>query len=482
MSDKHPAEQQQQHTADHIIAASAAPDQLPVLADSKADSAPLDLVRDSERDHQHPLASELPTAKIVSTSAMSSKYATTQMHRLSSGSSASMQAKVGSQQPAEASKSTSAYPIQGPKMKADLPTGNNGGEEEEDNDSLLRSMSSTSLSRQAQFTFSAPARDSASLETSRFVAFPTKVGTSHYHPNHGSPSFGTSSSPEPLLSSQRDLIATGHHRRTPSQSQQVEEDIRMSESPRPGIAESSDRSTPAPSAYLSLAASSVSQRAAQSPHDQIESDQQSSTGDTGSMTPPRMSLNQPSPSLNNESDSDAARLQEGVSMPARSALLYHAGYNSGRGAVWRFFKVVEARVSGNTDRAECLLCQKRMLGKSADMKKHIVGSCPNRRDISEDMRPILEIVKAELENPKKRAKRNSTTPITIRSDGSFAPISSPYPAGHSEASSGSTRMHGVAAHPSPPPPRAHSHHQRSAPYDLHHHTDVHRTKMVKYSR
>ncbi|KAJ2792185.1 hypothetical protein H4R20_006775, partial [Coemansia guatemalensis] len=341
-------------------------------------------------------------------------------------------------------------------------------------------MSSTSLSRQAQFTFSAPARVSPSL-ASRFAASAAKAGSSRYHPDHASPSFGASPSQAPLSLAQRELVAAGHHRRTPSQSQQIEEDIRMSESPRPGMAGSSDRSTPAPSAYLSLAASSVSQRAAQSPHDHIESDQQSSTGETESMTPPRMSLNQPSPSLHNESDSDAARLQEGVSMPAKSALLYHAGYNSGRGAVWRFFKVVEARVSGNTDRAECLLCQKRMLGKSADMKKHIVGSCPNRREISDDMRPILEIVKAELENPKKRAKRNSTTPITIRSDGSFAPISSPYPAGHSEASSGSARMHRAAAHPSPPPPRAHSHHQRAAPYDLQHHSDVHRPKMAKYS-
>ncbi|KAJ2370912.1 hypothetical protein IW150_004847, partial [Coemansia sp. RSA 2607] len=117
---------------------------------------------------------------------------------------------------------------------------------------------------------------------------------------------------------------------------------------------------------------------------------------------------------------------EGVSMPAKSAVLYHAGYNSGRGAVWRFFKVVESRVSGNTDRAECLLCKKRMLGKSADMKKHVVIACPNRGDISDDMKPILEIVRTELDNPKKRAKRNSNTPIVMRADGSFGPESGAY--------------------------------------------------------
>ncbi|KAJ2888019.1 hypothetical protein IWW38_005018, partial [Coemansia aciculifera] len=116
----------------------------------------------------------------------------------------------------------------------------------------------------------------------------------------------------------------------------------------------------------------------------------------------------------------------GVTMPAKSAVLYHAGYNSGRGAVWRFFKVVEARVSGNTDRAECLLCQKRMLGKSADMKKHIILNCPLRRNISPDMQPILAIVRAELENPKKRAKRNSNTPIVMRPDGTFVADATAY--------------------------------------------------------
>ncbi|KAJ2618126.1 hypothetical protein H4S08_000050 [Coemansia sp. RSA 1365] len=485
MSDNHSTQKQQQQqevTAIHSIAASKVPEQLPALADNKAEPVLLDLGCDSERDFQNPPATELLAENTVSTLSISPKYATNQTRRLSTEPSASVQVEHGSQHLVASPNPTSAYPIQRSVIKAELLGGSNINEDNEDNDSLLKSMSSTSLSRQAEFTFSASVHDSPSLETSHFATASTNAESPRYFPSRKSPTFTGSSSPAPS-STHQDLLAAGHRRRTPSQSQQIEEDIRMSESPRPEIAESSDRSTPAPSAYLSLAASSVSQRATQSSHGHIESDQQSSMGETESMTPPRMSLNQASPSLNNESDSDAARLQEGVSMPPRSALLYHAGYNSGRGAVWRFFKVVEARVSGNTDRAECLLCEKRMLGKSADMKKHIVGSCPNRREISEDMRPILEIVKAELENPKKRAKRNSTTPITIRSDGSFAPISSPFPAGHPDASPGSsTRMHGSASHTSLTPPRAHAHHQRSAPYDLHHHSDAHRSKVAKYSR
>ncbi|KAJ2802546.1 hypothetical protein H4R21_002376 [Coemansia helicoidea] len=180
-------------------------------------------------------------------------------------------------------------------------------------------------------------------------------------------------------------------------------------------------------------------------------------------------------------DADGSKRHDGVTMPAKSALLYHAGYNSGRGAVWRFFRVVEARVSGNTDRAECLLCNKRMLGKSADMKKHIVQNCPSRAEISEDMRPILAIVKAELENPKKRAKRNSTTPITLQVDGTFAPVASQYPGAHVDHSpAGGTAPARTFAGPvRKTPPLRTPPHQHASPYEVPHH---HRAKVAKYSR
>ncbi|KAJ2708344.1 hypothetical protein H4R19_004793 [Coemansia spiralis] len=179
-----------------------------------------------------------------------------------------------------------------------------------------------------------------------------------------------------------------------------------------------------------------------------------------------------------DDDADGSKKHDGVSMPAKSALLYHAGYNSGRGAVWRFFRVVEARVSGNTDRAECLLCNKRMLGKSADMKKHIVHNCPSRNEISEDMLPILAIVKAELENPKKRAKRNSTTPLTLQIDGSFGPVTPTYAPARADHAPPATRAYPGPVRKTPPPPRTPTH-PHGSPYDLQQH---HRTKITKYPR
>ncbi|KAJ2669268.1 hypothetical protein GGI25_006213, partial [Coemansia spiralis] len=138
----------------------------------------------------------------------------------------------------------------------------------------------------------------------------------------------------------------------------------------------------------------------------------------------------------------------------------------------------ESRVSGNTDRAECLLCQKRMLGKSADMKKHIVNNCPNRRAIAEDMLPILEIVKTELENPKKRAKRNSNTPIVMRADGSFVTVAGASSSGPTETTPvSSTRVHSASGNQ--PSLRTQSYH-RPSPYDMQY--DSQRAKMAKYSR
>ncbi|KAJ1727681.1 hypothetical protein LPJ72_005820, partial [Coemansia sp. Benny D160-2] len=192
----------------------------------------------------------------------------------------------------------------------------------------------------------------------------------------------------------------------------------------------------------------------------------------------QMSLN-PSRSSTSplEGDDDSPEAHEGVSMTAKSAVLYHAGYNSGRGAVWRFFKVVESRVSGNTDRAECLLCQKRMLGKSADMKKHIVHSCPKKCNISEDMLPILKIVKSELENPKKRAKRNSNTPMVMRADGSFGPAPSASSTILADSALVTSRIHTVSGAPSTS--RSQQHFPRPSPYDTQ--FDVQRAKMAKYS-
>ncbi|KAJ1836361.1 hypothetical protein LPJ63_000384 [Coemansia sp. RSA 2711] len=272
--------------------------------------------------------------------------------------------------------------------------------------------------------------------------------------------------------------APEQQRATPSQ---TEEDIRMSESPRPDDT-GSPKGTGSPSMHRGSVdyAESGSHRQLSTPglqhyHGQGPFDQRSSTHPSQSATPPIDGGRQ-------GSEGASQRSPEGVTMPARSAVLYHAGYNSGRGAVWRFFRVVEARVSGNTDRAECLLCHKRMLGKSADMKKHIVSNCPNRSEIAEEMQPILEIVKAELENPKKRAKRNSNTPITLRSDGSFAPVTSAYTPAHPEHTPTASRLHLSSAHPSPTVSRTPTH-QRPGPFEMHPgHPDAHRAKMIKYSR
>ncbi|KAJ1727365.1 hypothetical protein LPJ61_004609 [Coemansia biformis] len=275
---------------------------------------------------------------------------------------------------------------------------------------------------------------------------------------------GDSSPPPPGSAAHKLQPASAH-------SGQSEEDIRMSESP--GLVTAAGYAVGEPTRRLPVRApESTSPRPASTQRSQSSTRQEPDDDDDDDED-------------DDGDDDDGLKQSDGVTMPAKSALLYHAGYNSGRGAVWRFFRVVEARVSGNTDRAECLLCQKRMLGKSADMKKHIVGNCPNRSEISEDMQPILEIVKAELENPKKRAKRNSNTPITIRSDGSFAPVSSAYASAHADPSASSGRVHMASLRQTPPSARTPTH-ARPAPYDLHHHhhahADAHRTKVSKYSR
>ncbi|KAJ2356763.1 hypothetical protein GGF43_001870 [Coemansia sp. RSA 2618] len=340
----------------------------------------------------------------------------------------------------------------------------------DDSESLLHSLSATSLSRQAQFTFTTPSQNNAAA---RVDPDSTKHSASR------SPSYAVEPSSAASNRAAEQLRAT---------SGQAEEDIRMSESPHPDEGESL-RDVTSPTAHGGSVgyAEGGQFRRPSTPtghryHIQHPYDQRSSTHPSQSATPPADLDHRAQSSSRQGSEGATPRPNEGVSMPARSAVLYHAGFNSGRGAVWRFFRVIEPRVSGNTDRAECLLCRKPMLGKSADMKKHIVSNCPSRGDISEDMRPILEIVKSELKNPKKRAKRNSNTPITMRSDGSFAPVTPTYSTAHTEQTPVSARMMSAATHQTPTVQRPPAH-QRPGPYDLHSsHPDAHRVKMAKYSR
>ncbi|KAJ2416082.1 hypothetical protein GGI10_001224 [Coemansia sp. RSA 2530] len=306
------------------------------------------------------------------------------------------------------------------------------------------SVSSAGLAHQAQFTFSSPTQASAQpSHAGNMRAMPRQH--QHQHQHHSAqdqpPGFHIGVSFPP----------------------QSEEDIYMSESPVP---DDNDSSKDSVSCYRRDSDGCMGDYPEGGPlqhpgqhHHQYPN---SPHHDTRSTSSPLCT------------DSESVGLG-GVTMPAKSAVLYHAGYNSGRGAVWRFFKVVEARVSGNTDRAECLLCEKRMLGKSADMKKHIILSCPYRGDISSDMQPILAIVRAELENPKKRAKRNSNTPIVMRPDGTFVADATAY-TGHSYAdSSMAARLQAANAmqhHRSPS-------HPRPGPYDYH--GEAHRAKMARHS-
>ncbi|KAJ2801420.1 hypothetical protein H4S07_004943, partial [Coemansia furcata] len=233
------------------------------------------------------------------------------------------------------------------------------------------SLSSAGLAHQAQFTFSSPTQTNMqSSHAQNMRAHPHHLPPGSTLPPGGSPAFHVGVPFPP----------------------QSEEDICMSESPMPDDNDSSKDSV----SYYRRDSDGYS-------GDYPEGGPFQHPGLHHSHYPTSPHHDARSTSSPPCTDSESIGLG-GVTMPAKSAVLYHAGYNSGRGAVWRFFKVVEARVSGNTDRAECLLCQKRMLGKSADMKKHIILSCPFRGDISSDMQPILAIVRAELENPKKRAK------------------------------------------------------------------------------
>ncbi|KAJ2747336.1 hypothetical protein GGI20_000587 [Coemansia sp. BCRC 34301] len=309
------------------------------------------------------------------------------------------------------------------------------------------SISSSSLAHQAQFTFSSPTQaNTQKAHAQSLRAIPRE------HPTQGQ-------------SRPSERPAEYHPGGVPFPPQ-VEEDIRMSESPSPDDNDSSKDSVSYyrrdsdgfsggyPEGGIFQIPGAHHAQFPGSPHD-----------DARSTSSPLCT------------DSESIGLG-GVTMPAKSAVLYHAGYNSGRGAVWRFFKVVEARVSGNTDRAECLLCQKRMLGKSADMKKHIILSCPFRREISSDMQPILAIVRAELENPKKRAKRNSNTPIVMRPDGTFVADATAYTGSTYTDSSLTARLQAANTanlqhHRSPS-------HPRPGPYDFH--SEAHRAKMARHSR
>ncbi|KAJ1770302.1 hypothetical protein IW140_004433 [Coemansia sp. RSA 1813] len=318
-------------------------------------------------------------------------------------------------------------------------------------------LSPSSISHQAQYTFSSPSPDVGSSKHRR-----TSSGNTGNVPRQSEGSiFSSRASPSMNLSPT--------YQPSPSFSQQMEEDVHMSESPSAddhlsltGGASGFHRSTHDLSGNLS---------------DSGVFRHRSTMQRRGSDTRQQMSPNPTRSSTSPLDGDDSPSTRDGVSMSAKSAILYHAGYNSGRGAVWRFFKVVESRVSGNTDRAECLLCQKRMLGKSADMKKHIVQGCPQKGSISEDMLPILEIVRTELENPKKRAKRNSNTPIVMRADGSFAPVPNTPSSTSLEPAPISTRVHTVSGTPSAA--RSLSF-QRPTPYDVQY--DVQRAKMAKYSR
>ncbi|KAJ2050786.1 hypothetical protein GGI08_005414, partial [Coemansia sp. S2] len=317
-----------------------------------------------------------------------------------------------------------------------------------DSEGLRReSISSAGLAHQAQFTFSSPTQTNTHLSHAQNMRAMPRVPP--HHPTQG-PLRPHNRSPE-------------YHTGVPFPPQ-AEEDICMSESPMPDDNDSSKDSV--------------------SYYRRDSDDYSGNYPEGGPFQHPGQHHPQYPTSPHNDARSTSSPLCTdsesiglgGVTMPAKSAVLYHAGYNSGRGAVWRFFKVVEARVSGNTDRAECLLCQKRMLGKSADMKKHIILSCPFRGDISSDMQPILAIVRAELENPKKRAKRNSNTPIVMRPDGTFVADANAYTGHPYNDNSLTARLQAANA--------AHLHHRspshpRPGPYDFH--GEAHRAKMARHS-
>ncbi|KAJ1725162.1 hypothetical protein LPJ53_000658 [Coemansia erecta] len=327
-------------------------------------------------------------------------------------------------------------------------------------DPRRRSLSSVSLIHQAEFTFASPTQQDNQQPPVSGRHSDRSSGGHMQQPQHPDQ---PSSAPTPHV-----YEGSPEYQHSPEYSQHAEEeDIRMSESPRP---DENDDSKDDASFYHHQSFEGYPDDYPREMRFRHPDDPQEYDGSSHHHHNSRSSVSPGS------AEHDPSK-REGVSMPAKSAVLYHAGYNSGRGAVWRFFRVVESRVSGNTDRAECLLCKKRMLGKSADMKKHIVIACPNRGDISDDMKPILEIVRTELDNPKKRAKRNSNTPIVMRADGSFGPDAGPSVAAGGGYGSpfSDTSIRGHPQHARAPS------HARPGPYDYGH--DAHRApKMAKYAR
>ncbi|KAI8323363.1 hypothetical protein GQ54DRAFT_112887 [Martensiomyces pterosporus] len=325
-----------------------------------------------------------------------------------------------------------------------------------------RSYSSSSLTQQAQFTFASPNRANHPPMSQQQPPQQQQQQQQQQSQRHSTGS--RYHYPEPPFSP-RDEHGFGQpeyeFQQSPSINQQIEEDIRMSETPQPHdmdddmehgsqFGRSENRHRHIYSEYpddSELRASSGQLQQRQKPQER------STTAPAASDTP----VGEVGP----------------VTMSANSMVYYHSSYNSGRGAVWRFFKVIESRVSGNTDRAQCILCEKKMLGKSADMKRHVVHSCPQRDNIPPPLAPILEIVKSELENPKRRAKRSGHTPSANRQEsGSGFGSGDRYGGGDSGPSKlqVSTSGLGISSFPQP----------HTAPYESP--SDAHRAKYAKYSR
>ncbi|KAJ1941630.1 hypothetical protein EC988_006708, partial [Linderina pennispora] len=301
--------------------------------------------------------------------------------------------------------------------------------------SRWRSESSSSLSQQAQFTFSSPMQTSVSLphrtqpqdghqQRKRY----STGGGGRYHYPSSYPNSGEQSGSGDMPSKY-----SGDHLRHPQHGSghgnQAEEDIRMSESPPPHHQHSpnrgsfSDRRPSEDSTEVSFSEHSGNRPVPDPYYSPSQHHGQRSQNRHDGQARSQRPAVQVIPGI-------PAPDVSAVTMPINSIVMYHTSYNSGRGAVWRFFQVIEQRVSGNTDRAECMLCKKKMLGKSADMKKHIVHSCPSRHLIPEELEPVLEIVRGELENPKTRAKRS----IPGGSGSGRSPNVGPQPAGKLQVS------------------------------------------------
>ncbi|KAJ2549827.1 hypothetical protein EV175_004299, partial [Coemansia sp. RSA 1933] len=196
----------------------------------------------------------------------------------------------------------------------------------QDRGNTNKPISPTSISHQAQYTFSSPSSPDATTGASKHHKRTSSAHTGSVPIQFEGSVFSSRASPSMNISpTYRSSPSFSHH--------MEEEDVHMSESPS-----AEDRASMTAQGVSRFHSGNLSDSGVFRHHH--GSVMQRRGSDSHPMHELHMSPIHASRSSTSPLDGDdSPSAREGVSMSAKSAILYHAGYNSGRGAVWRFFKV-----------------------------------------------------------------------------------------------------------------------------------------------